>query len=124
MKTMKAVILIILGSFFIATGFAFAGDNALNQLQDNPSFDGATKSGADAPVLKSAPPPAASGPAEIKPEPKPTLADKVNSSLAKHKTKIAMGALGAYIGFALVGTVLGACTFGAGFVILIALAAL
>ncbi|HNW45742.1 MAG TPA: hypothetical protein PKI19_14680 [Elusimicrobiales bacterium] len=28
MKTIKAILLIILGSFFIATGFAFAGESA------------------------------------------------------------------------------------------------
>ena len=123
MKTIKAVLLIILGSFFIATGFAFAGDNAVNQLRGGPSFDGSRSGSGNVPVLRNSDPAAVNKATEVAPEPKPTVAQTVNKWLGEHKTQIVMGAVGAYIGFALVGTLLGACTFGLGFLLVLALAA-
>ena len=51
MKNLKAVAMIILGSFFLATGFAFASDSAMGQLKSNPF---STVSGADYGTLKAA----------------------------------------------------------------------
>lgn len=123
MKTFKAIILIILGTFFIATGFAFAGESAFSQL----SSGGFNKSSDDMSGYKSAGIPPASGPAEVKsapaPAPEPTVGQKIKGWIGANKSKMALIGVGAFLGYAIVGTALGACTFGLGFLLLMVLAA-
>ncbi len=136
MKNTKAVLLIILGAFIMATGFAFAENVAYEQLKrsvaENPavSFDKSdaslptgtaqTKAAADpvqekldqirAANLKAAAPAPA-------PAPKPTIMDGVKKFIGAHKADILLAGAGAYIGWALMGTVAGALTGGLGFLL-------
>ena len=127
--------MIILGSFFIATAFAFAGDTALNQAKagfdksaigDLPAASGSVSVPAVSAPAAVADPAAATAAAgagsAVAPAKKATLMEKIKTGISDHKTHIFVGALAAYIGFALVGTVLGACTFGVGAVLVFALA--
>lgn len=129
MKNTKAVFFIILGSFIIATGFAFARENfALSQLEEmnksgSATFDGIPGAGnvpnppgvsaapAGAPVTTPATtvaptPPAPGAPAAapaVKPEEKPTFGENMKKFLGKHMATMAMVGIGAYVGFALMG---------------------
>jgi hypothetical protein len=102
MKNTKAVFLIVLGSFILATGFAFAG--AYDELKSNPFSDSraATVSPFDNnnvmhDVSVKAPTPAPA------PAPEPSLGKKIMKYLGDNQTNILMGGLGAYLGFALIG---------------------
>lgn len=123
MKTIKAIILIILGNFFIATGFAFAGDNAVNSLRGGPSFDGATRGSGNMPAMRASDPAGVNKAEEVKADPKPTTGEKVKKWVGENKTKIVFGGVAAYVGFVLVGTLFGAFTFGLGAILILALAA-
>lgn len=101
MKNLKAAIMIILGSFFIATGFAFAGDTAMGQLK-NGAFD-SRSAGDPAGSLKAAAAPEASKAAQVQEEKKPSAGEKVKKFLSDAKPYIVAGALGAFIAFALIG---------------------
>jgi len=119
MKNTKAVFFIILGSFIIATGFAFAENVALGQaerwldkgsLEQVPVVVGGASSSAPAVVVSpaAAPTPAAVVPAPAaapaaKPEEKPTFGENVKKFLGKHMATMAMVGIGAYVGFALMG---------------------
>jgi hypothetical protein len=131
MKNTKAVFFIILGSFIIATGFAFARENvAFSQLEElnksgSATFDGISGAGnvpnppgvsaapAGAPVTAPATtvaptPPAPGAPAVApapKPEEKPTFGENMKKFLGKHMATMAMVGIGAYVGFALMGPV-------------------
>ncbi len=130
MKTIKAALLIILGSLFLATGFAFAGDSAYGSLAGGNPFGmqkGVVPTPSPAgPATGAVTTPAASNPAEVgTPAPTPPAGPgaQFKKWIGAHKTNIAAGAIGAYVGYALVGTMLGACTFGLGFLLVLALAA-
>lgn len=119
MKNTKAVFFIILGSFIIATGFAFAVESeTYNDLLKNGAWDtrsaigdlpvpAGTAAPAPAPVVAApaaAPTPAAVVPAPAaKPEEKPTFGENMKKFLGKHVATIAMVGIGAYVGFALMG---------------------
>lgn len=112
MKNTKAIFLILLGTFLLATGFSFAG--SYDQLKSNPFGDG--KSASISPDNRSAgsvsmkaavtPPPA-----EVK---KPGLGETIKKFWVDNSRNILLGGIGAYLGFALlgpVGLVLGALFF-------------
>ncbi|HBB65885.1 MAG: hypothetical protein A2X28_07815 [Elusimicrobia bacterium GWA2_56_46] len=102
-------------------GYAFAG--AMNELQGGPNFDGAAPRSGD--VKQPKPEPAAPAPAAVAGQKDnvagsvPALEDKdkkgggdkkeeekknpVMEFLGKHKTEMFVGALGGYLGFALMG---------------------
>ena len=123
MKNTKAVFFIILGSFIIATGFAFAVESeTYNDLVKNGAWG--TRSGTEqlgvaagspapnapsaSPAPAAAPTPAAVVPAPaaapaVKPEEKPTFGENVKKFLGKHMATMAMVGIGAYVGFALMG---------------------
>lgn len=134
MKNTKAIFLIVLGSFLMATGFAFA-ETAYEQLQRGFGDDrsatvlpqnkevvnvsaqtGVPAASAPAAVTPAAatPAPAAAAPAVTTPPPapKPTLGESVKSFLGEHRRDILLGGIGAYLGWALVGTMAGALTGG------------
>lgn len=148
MKNTKAIFLIVLGAFIMATGFAFAVESeTYNKLaaNGNPFGDSratditpvnitapaltkadkaipaptgvntsATKSNNATVVKETTPPPA----------PKPTVGETIKKFLGEHRKDILLGGLGAYIGWALVGTVAGALTGGIFFLAFFALAAM
>lgn len=115
MKTTKAFFLILLGSFLLATGFAFAENVALGQLQKGFHDDrsasvtptlGINKSAAS--LKATAPPAPAPAPA------KPGVWETAKKFLTDNARNIMIGGIGAYLGFALlgpVGIILGALTF-------------
>lgn len=127
MENLKAILLIVVGSFVLATGLAFAGNSALAQA-GNPSlwvsgFDlpaapvsapsgrpGAAPAAAPA---ANTPPPAARVtaappvPAPPPPAPVPSLGQQLKKALAANSATIVMGGVGAYVGFALLGGPLG-----------------
>lgn len=123
MKNTKAVFFIILGSFIIATGFAFAVESeTYNDLVKNGAWGTRSALGdlpvpagsaapAPAPVVAApaaAPTPAAVVPAPAaapaaKPEEKPTFGENMKKFLGKHMATMAMVGIGAYVGFALMG---------------------
>lgn len=129
MKNTKAIFLIILGSFIIATGFAFAENFALSQAEKMLGESRATEinlTGVGAPPVAGAPvaagtqgqapatqpavaatPPAVAAPAAAKPEEKPTFKENLNKYLKDHMSTMAMTAIGAYAGFALLGGPIG-----------------
>jgi len=135
MKNTKAIFFIILGAFIMATGFAFAKDQtAYETLLSGPfgtpvaadSFNKAiidTSGAAPVPAV-SAPTPAA--PAVVPPVPaptavttapakeekKPTFTEKAGEFFGKYRRDIFRTGIGAYIGFALIGTIAGALTGG------------
>lgn len=130
MKNTKAIFLIVLGSFIMATGFAFAGE-AYDQLKNNPFGGSAVEISpvtVPAPTLNKnapavpaptavtpapAPAAAAPAPAAVAPaEKKPTVGETIKSFLGEHKKDILLGGIGAYLGWALVGTLAGALTGG------------
>lgn len=129
MKNTKAIFLIILGSFIIATGFAFAGESvSFNQLvamekSGSATFDGLPGAG-NAPIppqvnaanagnplpttpvqtaAQQTPPKPGDPAAAAKPEEKPTFKDKLNKYLKEHMSTMVMTGIGAYAGFALLG---------------------
>ena len=121
MKNTKAIFLIILGSFILATGFAFAVESeTYNDLVKNGAWG--TRSGTEqlgvaagspAPNAPSASPAPAPAPAPTpttvvpaptaKPEEKPTFGENMKKFLGKHMATMAMVGIGAYVGFALMG---------------------
>lgn len=113
--------MIILGSFFIATGFAFAAGTAETQLKSDSLWQNKSAPLVVNPLYSKPVAPAVTKAVE---EPKKeTPGQKIKKWVGEHKTQITMGAVGAYVGFALMGTVLGACTFGLGFLLVLAIAA-
>jgi len=136
MKNTKAVFLIILGSFIIATGFAFAENTAFKQLEEaygnKAAFDGLPGAGS-APMPPAAggptaaptaagtqpsapavgnPAPAATAAPAAKPEEKKPFGQVAKEFIGKHMATMVMVGVGAYLGFALAGTLLGAMTGG------------
>lgn len=129
MKNTKAFFLIILGSFIIATGFAFA-ETAYEQLEkgfgDRASAIGQLPVSAGS-VAPATPAPAATTPAPapaaaVAPTPpaptpapaKPGLGETIKKFWVDNARNILLGGIGAYLGFALfgpVGLVLGALCF-------------
>ncbi|MBI5743204.1 MAG: hypothetical protein HY952_01515 [Elusimicrobia bacterium] len=129
MKNTKAIFLIILGSFIIATGFAFAvesetftklaasGDpwgnrSATGQLVDAapsgtssnlPPVSGPTSS----PQIQQPPAPGKPSDDAKAEEKKPTFKENLNKYLKEHMSTMAMTAIGAYAGFALLGGPIG-----------------
>jgi len=134
MKNTKAFFLIILGSFIIATGFAFA-ETAYEQLEKGFGDRAANVSPVNKTILDTsgaAPVPAASAPAATTPAPaaapavaptppaptpapaKPGLGETIKNFWVDNARNILLGGIGAYLGFALfgpVGLVLGAIAF-------------
>lgn len=118
MKNTKAIFLIILGAFLMATGFAFAGP-AYDQLRNGPF--GTTASVELTPVTipaenlnkalptsvevkkpeqKAIPEVKAAAPAE---EPKPSFGEKVQEFFGKYRRDIFRTGISAWMGFALLG---------------------
>lgn len=131
MKNTNAVFLIILGSFLLATGFAFAGENvALSQAQGwlnkGALTDAVTAAGgaspaaapaapAPAPAAAATTPPAVPNPTTVTTppaEPKPTLGERMSKFLQANRRTIFMTGIGAYMAFALIGTGVGALLGG------------
>ena len=134
MKNTKAFFLIILGSFIIATGFAFA-ETAYEQLEKGFGDRAADVSLVNKTILDTsgaAPVPAAPAPAATTPAPaaapavaptppaptpapaKPGLGETIKNFWVDNARNILLGGIGAYLGFALfgpVGIVLGALLF-------------
>lgn len=129
MKNTKAFFLIILGSFIIATGFAFA-ETAYEQLVDSNraaaigqlpvSGGGATAPAASGPAATTSPAPAAAAavvptpPAPTPAPAKPGLGETIKKFWVDNSRNILLGGIGAYAGFALfgpIGLVLGALFF-------------
>lgn len=120
MKNTKAIFLIILGSFILATGFAFAENVALSQAerwldksgnsdlvvasggQPAPAAPAATTTPAAAPTPAAVVPAPAPAPA---PAPKPTFGENMKKFLGKHMATMTMMAIGAFVGSALLGPV-------------------
>lgn len=127
MKNTKAIFLIILGAFLMATGFAYAKDQPAYETLLNGPFG--TPVAAN-PVNKAlidtsgaAPVPAASAPAAAgsaavvpqvpaptavtttpaKEEPKPTFGEKVGEFFGKYRRDIYRTGISAFLGFALIG---------------------
>ncbi len=133
MKNTKAIFLILLGTFLIATGFAYAGDSALDQLKAISTDTSAVqreKAAAPGEPLKMtekiAPPAPVAVPAPIPvppaPEKKPTAGEQIKEFLGDHKADLLIGGVGAYLGFALIGTVAGALTGGLGLLLFVMIA--
>ncbi|OGR80741.1 MAG: hypothetical protein A2X32_09365 [Elusimicrobia bacterium GWC2_64_44] len=128
MKNTKAIFFIILGAFIMATGFAFAKDQpAYDSLRNGPF--GASSAVELTPVslpagdLNKALPmtevkkPEQKAVPEVAPaakveEPKPTFTEKVGEFFGKYRRDIFRTGIGAFIGFALIGTIAGALTGG------------
>lgn len=119
MKNTKAVFLIVLGSFLLATGFAFAG--ALDQAKNFPFSDGKSSSLSPAASRAGGVTATATVAPEVK---KPTVAEKVKGFIGEHKRDILLGAVGGYLGFALIGGIAGILTGGIFFLAFFALAAM
>ena len=112
MKNTKAIFLILLGTFLLATGFAVAG--SLEQLSGNPFGDGraATVSpagnSAGTVSMRAAVTPPAPAPA------KPGLGETIKKFWVDNSRNILLGGIGAFAGFALfgpVGILVGAIAF-------------
>lgn len=138
MKNTKAIFLIILGSFIIATGFAFAVEsptyNALAATGDpwgnkespvaqagsaagtsapNPPQVGAPASATQTPSTTAGnQAPATTNAPAAKPEEKKPFGQVAKEFIGKHMATMVMVGVGAYLGFALAGTLLGAMTGG------------
>lgn len=136
MKNTKAIFLIILGSFMIATGFAFAVESktynelaatgnpwpdrsgAISQAglvapSTNPPPTGAPASADQNPSTTAGNPAPAAAPAPAaKPEAKKPFGQVAKEFIGKHSATIVMMGVGAFVGFALVGTLMGAMTGG------------
>lgn len=129
MKNTKAFFLIIIGSFIIATGFAFA-ETAYEQLEKGfgdrsasgqlpVSAGGATAPAASGPAATSPAPAAAPAVAPAPPAPtpapaKPGLGETIKKFWVDNARNILLGGIGAYLGFALfgpVGILVGAIAF-------------
>lgn len=141
MKNTKAIFLIILGAFIMATGFAYAGE-AYNQLSNGPFGNSnaveftpvnvpaaglnralPTMTEVKPPEQKTVPP--VTKAAEVKAEPaKPTFGESVKNFLGEHRKDILLTGIGAYLGYALIGTLAGALTGGLFFFAFFALAAM
>jgi hypothetical protein len=121
MKNTKAIFLIVLGSFIIATGFAFAENVSYEQLKSGPfggvamgdltvAADPSRAATAPAPVTAAPAPaaaaavPAVSAPAPA-PAPGPTAKEKAKEFLQKHMGTMVLTGIGAYLGFALFGPI-------------------
>ena len=132
MKHTKAIFLIVLGCFLMATGFAFAVEsNLYNSTKGGDPFadgrsatvmPGVTKS-AGLPMLKAATPPPAATAAPAA-DPKPTVGETIKKFLKDNKETMVMVGVGAYLGAALIGGVMGAMTGGLFFFALAFMAAL
>jgi len=114
MKNTKAIFLILLGTFLLATGFAVAG--SFEQLSGNPFGDGRSASispagnSAGTVSMRAAVTPPAPAPAPAK----PGLGETIKNFWVDNSRNILLGGIGAYAGFALfgpVGLVLGALFF-------------
>lgn len=140
MKNTKAVFLIVLGSFLLATGLAFAENVAYEQLKNSVAtppavaFDKTSEALPEgARTAKTAADPVAERLAAIKasnikaaapapaptPEPKPTIGKSIKNFIGEHKKEIVFGGIGAWLGFMILGTVAGALTGGVGFIALL-----
>lgn len=124
MKNTKAIFLIIVGAFIMATGFAFAGE-AYNQLQNGPFGKSAigeltvtgTPPTANPPVSPDWTLTAPAKPATPKPpevvisseaaKPKPTLGEKAGEFFGKYRRDIFRTGISAYLGLALIGGPIG-----------------
>ena len=122
MKNLKAILLIILGSFFIATGFAFAAETAKKQLKGVDASWNKTASTPDMTVSPFSPKAPVVAKAEEAPK-KTTVGEDIKKWVGEHKVQITAGAIGAYVGFALFGGILGALTGGLGLLLILAIAA-
>lgn len=114
MKNTKAIFLILLGTFLLATGFSFAG--SFEQLSGNPFGDGRSSSispasnGAGTVSMKATVTPPAPTPAPAK----PGLGETIKKFWTDNARNILLGGIGAYLGFALfgpVGIIVGALAF-------------
>ena len=111
MKNTKAFFLILLGSFILATGFTFANDS-LNSLKGDPFGDSRSDS-VNLGIAKGAAAPAYTI-ASTTPAPSKPIGATIKKFWTDNSRDIALGAIGAFAGFALfgpVGIVLGALFF-------------
>ena len=120
MKNTKAIFLIVLGSFIIATGFAFAENVAYETLKSG-AFPGvalddltvaagpnAPSSTPPAPVTTVTPARAAAAVPAVgaaAPAPAPTAGEKAKKFIKKHMGTMVLVGAGAYLGMALFGPV-------------------
>lgn len=128
MKNTKAFFLIVLGSFIIATGFAFAetayeqlekgfGDrSAIGQLpvSAGPAAPAATAPAATTPAPAATPAVVPTPPAPTPAPAKPGLGETIKKFWVDNARNILLGGIGAYLGFALfgpVGIIVGAIAF-------------
>ena len=107
MKNTKAILFIILGSFLLATGFAFAGTSqTFENAKNGVNFDGGTRSG-DVTKVPSITAPTISEPmaanAEAAPE-KPSLLKKAKDFVGNNYNQIMAGAVIGFLGFLVLGT--------------------
>ncbi len=102
MKNTKAIFLIILGSFILATGFAFAGGTAFDQLGtiSKNGFD--NRSGATPTLTATTGTPAAS--VTPAPAPKTDYLKKAKEFVGKNFDQIMAGAVIGVLAFMVVGT--------------------
>ena len=109
MKNLKAVVLIILGAFFLATVFAFGAEGtAYRQLRGDAFGTGRSAAG---PTLT------VSSAREYKAEaaadsPKPGFKEKAAAVMGHIRRPLTGAMVGAFIGFLIVGTIAGALTGG------------
>ncbi len=123
MKNLKAIILIVLGSFILATGFAFAGNVSFDQAGDPTLWKGtdggpqtlpvlnivtstATAPAAATTTVAPTPPatvPAVTTPPPAPPAPTPSIGESIKKFVAGNMSNIVMGGIGAYLGLALIG---------------------
>ena len=132
MKNTKAVFLIILGSFILATGFAYAEQTALEQLKamaaddtaavqkmqaagvTNKSAPAGTTKGVD---LKAAIPPASGAVAATPEKKEPTMGEKVKKFVGDNFSQIFSAIIVGLLAFLMIGTggaalAVGAAAFG------------
>jgi hypothetical protein len=117
MKNLKAAIMIILGSFFIATGFAFAGESPFGQLKGDPfaSSRGASinlKATLTSPSLAPLAPLPAAPEASVTEKKKGEGFKKFKGMVGKAKPFIGLAAFGFVIGLAIIGTATGGLAIG------------
>lgn len=114
MKNTKALFLIILGSFLLPTGFAFAENVSLGQAESAwKNCQRATSVSPSLTMNKGAAAPAYTV-ASTTPAPSKPIGATIKKYLTDNSRNIALGAIGAFAGFALfgpVGIVLGALFF-------------
>ena len=115
MKNTKAVFLIILGSFLLATGFAFAGTSSLYETsRGGVNFDGTTRNSGTVPVVAPQPAPSAVPGVAAPTKPEDTMMGKTKKFVKDNFSQIMGAVIIGFLAFLVVGTGGAALAAGAG----------